>query len=221
MRADQLLILGVAGLGLYALYRMGKAKDTAEELQNGLRTEPRPRPDIPTGALPERPGIATLPANVVSTQGSPIQLTNSRAYFGRIETVSPGGEISQSFPPNAPRADLINALASFGFDGVRVYMSPEEASQAIEVPEALQNAGRGTRWFYGRWTTPTTSLPRPPEWALLWVTRGLQGQIGLLAPGINRAKAQALGMCNSPARWRNYHEYLQNCRYPKYPTMMG
>lgn len=180
MRADQLLILGVAGLGLYALYRMGKARDTSQELENGGRTEPRPIPDIPTGALPERPGIASLPSNVESLNSSPITLTNSRAYFGRIETVSPNGEFSVSFPPNASKADLINTISAFGFDGVRVYMTPQEAAQAIRVPEALANAGRGTRFFYGRWTGPTASIARPPEWALLWVTRGLQGQIGML-----------------------------------------
>lgn len=180
LRADQWLILGVGALGIYALYRMNKS-DSSIPSETPI---PNPRPSIPTDQLPDRPGQVTLPANIAVIQGNPLQLTNSRAYFGRIETISPQGIPQIPFAPNLSKEQIQDILLNLGFDAVKVYMNPTEASTAISVPEALSNPGRGTRWFYGRWLNPSMNVERPNGLSLLWITRGLNAQVGLQFPYI-------------------------------------
>lgn len=209
IRAEQILILGVAGLGIYALYRMSKS-----EKEIPSQDKIKPTPEItPTGVLPNIPGaIPQLPAGTATVQGNPIQLTNSRAYLGRIETINPqGNSFTAPFSVNTSKEELVDALTNFGFDAVRVYMTPQEASRAIPQNPALGSPGRGTRWFYGRWLGRTGPVARPDPLVLLWITKGPPVTGNLLSPSITPEKARALGMCNYSNRWKYPRDYYNNC----------
>lgn len=180
MRTDQWLILGVAGLGAYAVYRLVTTK--SNQLPPGPDGTLRPvLPDYPIldPSLPERPGAITLPADAVASFGPAYALDNQRWYGGRIEsTIATQGP----FSPAASRSQIQQALTDLGFAGsavrpdapeaaglpltVQVYMTPAEAQG--HVPDyAIANAGRGTRWFYARWAQPNATITMTPV-AALW-----------------------------------------------------
>lgn len=171
---DRLLILAVAGIGAYAIYRMSRS-DAGRTHEGELKL------------LPAAPGpVAPAPADVRLVTGDPMPFTNSRAYQGRLETTdSQGGPLPPSrsieqLTPEAPREDLTKIVESFGFEPgtVRVWMTAEEAAANGTAPFALQNAGRGTRWFYGRYLGPSADVRRPKGLAALWIVRGPAARTG-------------------------------------------
>lgn len=172
MRADQWLILGVAGLGAFALYRLASASNASRPSLPGDDREPI-TPRIPTGSLPERPGPAPAPPGVVSAiAGNQLSLANSRAYRGRLETIDAAGRANPfPFSPNATSDQLAATLESLGFDGARAFLTPEDATAGGFAPWAIANAGRGTRWFYGRWTQPAMQVGLPPGVVNVWVSQ--------------------------------------------------
>jgi len=180
LRADQVLMLGVAALGGFALYKLLIAPK--DQTPKGDVPQPLPqRPQTPNMGLPNIPGPASLPAgyavipvqqlmpNAVPT----IHLTNSRAYQGRIETIDEQGRTQgMPFHPDASAEAIATGLTALGFDAVQVFMSPEAAA-GVFPREALANPGRGTRWFYGRYTAPTMDTASPEGLKLLWIVQGL------------------------------------------------
>lgn len=153
LRADQWLMLGVVGLGGYAVYRLTQT------------TSSPPPPDSPLN-LPVEAGSPSAAPPGFPLLGDPVHLTNSRAYRGRIE-LGRGG-----LPANMSREQIESALVRLGFDAIRVYEDMQQAAPTFPA-FALHGAGRGTRWFYGRWLGPTTDTARPAFLSLLWVARGL------------------------------------------------
>lgn len=167
LRADQLLMLGVVGLGAYALYRMTKAPSQLPASEVVVPPEPT-RPSTPDGSLPALPGtVPTLPATFPVVLGPGMHLINSRAYQGRIETALPNGSSFSSDP-----ATLEGQLRGLGFDAVRVWSNPIDAGPFNDA-RVLTAPGRGTRWFYGRYTGETTDASRPTGLVLLYIVRGL------------------------------------------------
>lgn len=188
-RADQLLMLGVVGLGAYALYRMTQATPGQTPANAGPMGPTPQAPSAPTGSnLPERPGLPgpfgqefpRVPVIALPNAVPTIHLTNSRAYQGRIETISSAGRAqSMPFSPIAEAEVIASGLRGLGFDAVQVFMTPEEAARPAPDGEPIfsaatrANAGRGTRWFYGRYTGETRDAAAPEGLALLYIVRGL------------------------------------------------
>lgn len=175
MRADQWLMLGVVGLGVYAVYRMTRAEASPLPASPGDSARPTPLP-IPSGPLPALPADSTPPSNLSVVTGPVLKLTPASWYHGRVETVSKNGQASSVFFPADNRADLVTALTSLGFGNVSVFMTPKEASNDIFQPFAFEGAGQGTRWFRARWpfadalgNLSSTSISRPDGLVTLWV----------------------------------------------------
>lgn len=164
MRADQLIMLGVVGLGGYAAYRMLSASPTPPG-------GPTPGGSTPGGPTP-LPG--TLPSGMV-VLGNPLRLKEGQFYAGRLNLPAGGTGIPgldpfvQQAAPEATRA----ALEALGFTSVVVYPSiASTVPQKDHFPaETLMNPHSGTRWFIGKWNKPTMDVPRPPVIEQMWVTR--------------------------------------------------
>lgn len=174
MRAEQWLMLGVVGAGLYAVYRMTHASSASNPQSSN--TGPSVTPQIPKTPLPDIPvvshvpGPAALPGGVkgVLSQGA-LALANSRAYRGRIETIDASGNPTPApFSPNATTDQIAAVFAGLGFDNAQAFATPTAARNGGFPDWSLANPGTGTRWFYGRWTLPTKSVPAPPGVSLAW-----------------------------------------------------
>jgi hypothetical protein len=181
MRADQWIMLGVAGLGLTAVYLLTRTQQQpapqptqpaqpAQPSSPGMTGAPPlipvTPPPVPVGPAPPNPGLPAqpapimAPANVVFAGGGPGQpanamsLRNSFAYQGRGENVS--------------EADL-------GFlDAVQVFNTPDQA-RAGGIPDwAIAGAGQNTRWFYGRYTFPSMTYQMPARVGAIWQRAGQQ-----------------------------------------------
>lgn len=188
MRADQWLMLGVVGIGAYAVYRIARAEGSSQALPADKvppplnpvfapappRPAPAPAPDVTN--LPAMPGpiAAPPPGFALETGADPnkperaIQLKNSFAYQGRYEE-----------PLSAQLRNLFEAFQTFDLAGARAAGFPVFA---------LANPGKNTRWFYGRYLGPTTGVPggvasviveRPNELKLLWIKPGQRGQVAV------------------------------------------
>lgn len=167
MRADQLLMLGVVGLGAYAVYRMVTTSASAGEKSSSSTS----KPDVPI-LLPARPTEPAIPAGILVAHpilGGRADFKNSRAYRMRIETVDTRGRIGAHIRPTDSTEAIAETLALMGFDNAQAFASPRAASAAGFPAWSLAGAGQGTRWAYGRWTPPTTSLVPPSELSLVWV----------------------------------------------------
>lgn len=176
LRADQLLMLGVVGLGVYAVYRM-------------QRVTPKPiNPDDipilnPNGQVPfgdRVPNLATEPT---------IRMAADQWYSGRLDlpvgVARPGPPGSIQLSASATREMIEQELRQFGFNPVQVFMSPTEAQGHIPLPGALAAATEGSRWFSGRWSPalmpdqlPRTRVSRPMFLSLLWYTTNPTRQNG-------------------------------------------
>ena len=184
MRAEQWMMLGVVGIGAYAVYRMTKTTpDQAPTDQPPIVHPPKPTPVVvPPGVLPDLPGVlASPPTNMVLETGPTMSLQPAAEYHGRLETISSAGH--ESAPPlssTSSQADIENALKSmFGFNVVHVFMTPQAAAQDLFNAYSLSSPGRGTRWFRARFPfvadNPPNSHPsRPTELVLFGKTAPLQ-----------------------------------------------
>ena len=179
MRADQILMIGVAGLGAWAVYQLVRRPDPS-------RVGPS------TNTSPTLPILLPIPVNTgpgrfTEVQGPTLALRNSRPYWARVET----GSLAQSiFQPGDSADTFLAKVQSLGFepDTVRVFMNPMEA-QALGQPFMLANATPNTRWFYGRWLRPTTTITRPRGLTHVW-----EGTIGLpLMPRVSGVYAWGRG----------------------------
>lgn len=168
LRAEQWMMLGIGAIGLGAAYLLTR---TSKE-QNGSQANGTLGPGSPN--LPEKPvAVGPLPPTVTVISGNPIHLRNSRSYRGRIETISADGRIGfVPFSPGSSKKEIADGLRQLGFENVQVYATPEEA-KGMMPDYALPGAGRGTRWFYGRYLGSTADIPRPQTLSLIWETKGL------------------------------------------------
>jgi hypothetical protein len=164
-------MLGVVGVGAYAVYRLVKSEPTP--------SFPSHPDDTPLLNLPTVPGVVAPPAGSTAITGDLAGLRVGGWYAGRVETINAQGAAETSaFRPDADAQALTQALTALGFAGaggradapdagpptVQVYMNPSAA--APHLPGyALASPGRGTRWFYGRWVGGTS--PRPSAMVLL------------------------------------------------------
>jgi hypothetical protein len=178
MRVDKIIMLAVVGVGIYAVIRM--AKTTAGAQQGLPPGGSRPVPlSVPTGTLPDLPGsVGTPPTGLAvdtTPAGQPLHLQGGRWYHGRLELT-----------PSASREQVDMMLRQMGFGreaavmphayDVQVFTTPLEASKSIFHEFALQNPGKGTRWFLARWplSIGEVSVPaptRPTSMVLLWAAK--------------------------------------------------
>lgn len=171
IRADQALMLGVIGLGAYAVYRMTRPREEV------------PPEDVPILNGQGVPTAPVFPQNIAS--GPTIQLpagtqpdgvtTTNRWYRGRLELPQQGSPTRESLnlthlSRQSPRPTIEAALRQFGFDRVEVYMTPEEAAPRITLAAAMANPTQGSRWFFGRYAGPRETKARPPVLTVLYPT---------------------------------------------------
>lgn len=150
MRADQWLMVGVVGLGAYAVYRMvTNSPADAKQL-------PVPTGNIPAGVLTVGPQRLTP---LVADPGAPIGLRASRPYFGYLV----GSPVSD----NAAAAQL----AGLGLENLRFFHSRAEAQDAGFPAPLLDHPGFVA--FYGRYLGANQTRPMPAN-AKIW-----EGTVGL------------------------------------------
>lgn len=189
MRAEQWMLVGIVGIGAYAVWRLTQTtsadQPSAPPDQNPIIHPPVPFPTpvvIPAGALSNLPGVLPAPpANMVLETGPTLNLQPAAEYHGRLETISAGGhESAPPFSSTSAQADIENALkAMFGFNIVHVFMTPQAAAQDLFNAYSLSTPGRGTRWFRARFpfvmdNPPNPKPVRPTELVLFGKTAPLQ-----------------------------------------------
>lgn len=154
-------MIGVIGLGAYAIYRM-----IANGSHGGSGAAGGGGPVL-------SPGSFTPPADSTAVLGDSIAFEKNRWYGGVVD-LGGAGAIA---PVTANAAGLANALASYGFGTPsvpnfkppNVFLSAAEA--ALHVPPyAITPTSKTARYFVGLWTLPSQSRPRPAWLPLLWST---------------------------------------------------
>ena len=134
IRADQVLMIGVVGIGLLAAYWLTQ---TTTEPQVPVPLPPQ-LPQLPP-APPLVPGSPPVfPQNLAT--GAMITLRPGQWYRGRLELA-----------PTTTAADVRRFLELQGFDQTSVFSSDAEAENAGILPAARQDPAPSSRWFYGRY----------------------------------------------------------------------
>lgn len=140
------IMLGVAAIGGFAVYKMAKASNAPEPTPEGAPTQ-------------------LTPSNLAML-GDPLHLTQRRFYRGRLRLPAIG---VPPFVASASASDLQQALTALGFSGVRVYSSIQELPQGWPQ-STMTNIAAGTRFFEGTWPLPTADMPRPAQIEAMWVS---------------------------------------------------
>lgn len=144
MDVPKLVMAGVVGFGLYAVYRMGGAKA------------------LPMGEEPGTEGLVLL--------GDPLTMKKFQHYRGRLELPNPSLQPVPPFNSQGSDEDVGRALMTLGFDDLRVFSSLKELPRGW--PEGTtQKISAGTRWFQGRWSQEAITLPRPGQLTHIWVIK--------------------------------------------------
>ena len=152
IRADQVLMIGVVGIGLLAAYWLTQ---TTPERQTTTDPQVPPPPQLPPPPpfVPGSPPV--FPQNLAT--GTMITLRPGQWYRGRLELA-----------PTATAADVRRFLELQGFDQTSVFTSAAEAENAGILPAARQDPAPSSRWFYGRYAAKRLGdaslvdvLPRP------------------------------------------------------------
>ena len=172
LRADQWLMIGVGGLGAYALYRLMTTKpDQGGSDQGGSET-----PILGTQTTTAPPGTFEFSQNMLYAGPDQPPRTQIRLtpnwYRGRIEVHPAGTKFGMQLPrparpfefttADAPREEIVRELQVLGFDPVRVFMA-NDAQIDIPLPALIQNPTAQSRWFYGRWNRPAGSMLAVPS----------------------------------------------------------
>lgn len=152
MRAEQGMMIGVGLLGLFAAYKLVTSKKADETPQPTL---------IPGLGTPDRPD-----GNGLLMLGDPLNLKQKQYYRARMVLL---GRTAFPFTNSATEEVIGKALASMGFEDVRVFMTISDLPQ--NWPASTTTAPlSGVRWFEGRWAGPSISLPRPVTIEAMWPT---------------------------------------------------
>lgn len=155
LRAEQWMMIGVVGIGAYAIWRLTRAKpDAANET-------PILQPGGPPGTVPAGVRVPNIIGQ--NTQPGHALLRRGARVLGRLEL---GG---------ATPAAAVQALQNAGFTNVRL-LSPVDVQAdpgLVPLPDALLTPGPQTRWFWATWDHPTAASANvvlPREVVLLWYT---------------------------------------------------
>lgn len=136
------MILGVGALGAYAVYRLLTTRPDSPETVPILRN----------GSMPG--GLPSLPQNILTPTGA--LLRPNQWYRGRLES------------DRESRSDIADELRRSGFVDVQVYLTPDEAANAIPLSQALANPTSRSRWFQARWVGASGRRQLPAGVVLLW-----------------------------------------------------
>jgi hypothetical protein len=157
--AEKLVMLGVGALGAYAVYRLVTAPKDQAPLGAASPQFPAKKASADVSTLPVAPGpVGTPPVTLpLASSTTGLHMTTGLMYRGRFEAT-----------PGARPEEVLAQIRSLGFDSIILWASAAEA--APNVPGfALENPGRGTRWFHAIWRGPTADVPRPREVVALWI----------------------------------------------------
>lgn len=175
LRADQLLMGAVVGLGAYAVYRLARASSGDQQGPVEAPTPAGPHVPIPgeDSSLPMQPTVLVVPPPEMATLGgSRLDRDLRQGIWYRIRLETYGS--NPPFSPDSPREALQAGLGTMGFgpgpDGVLVFVNADEARAAGYPEWALAGPGRGTRWATARWAKPTQPYQRPPAFQAGWAT---------------------------------------------------
>lgn len=141
MSAEKVIMLLVAGLGGYAVYRMVRAKPAP--------AEPDSMPIMDQGLT----GVAIPPTLDVVTDGPQVRIANGRFYRARFE--------SSAGVPN-----VVDAMLALGIHG-SAYLDPASAAAAGFPAWSIASPTRNTVWFAGS-SERAGVFPRPAGLALMW-----------------------------------------------------
>jgi len=138
MRADQIIMLGVAGAGLFAGYQLLKPKED------------------------DTPPITEDNLLLLS---DPLSFVQGQLYQGRLELPTPAQQPVPPFNTAGSTSELRSALEMLGFQEVKIYNTAGELPRTWPRPEP---PGPSSRWFQARWRAPSMTLPRPDALPAVW-----------------------------------------------------
>ena len=165
IRADQVFMLAVVGLGGYAVYRLVTAKPTREPLP----------PDVPILTTP----TGTRPVDILGNLALEPTMPVGRGawYWGRVELPNVAESPRAGLSVTSTDGDVAAAVRAMGFERVEVHRTPESAASRINSPQALSESRGSSRWFFARFVGQdpvrpdgTRRIPRPPWLSILHVT---------------------------------------------------
>lgn len=167
IRADQVFMLAVVGLGGYAVYRLVTAKPPGERLP----------PDVPilNGGEAATTPTGTRPVDILGNLALEPSMPVGRSawYWGRIELPNVAESPRAGLSVTSTDADVAAAVRAMGFDRVEVHPTPESAARRINTPQALAEPTGSSKWFFARFAAPGQArarIPRPPWLTILHVT---------------------------------------------------
>lgn len=146
MDAPKLMMIGVAGLGAYAAYRMlGAKKDAAQE-----------------ETIIDSSGLVLLK--------DPLSMKQKQYYRARLELPASRLQPLPPFNEEGTDDDLTQAMSALGFSDVQVFSSKEHLPSGWPVG-TTGGPTRGTRWFQGRWSQEAMQVPRPSQVKIMWISK--------------------------------------------------
>lgn len=144
LSTEQILMLLVAGIGGYAVYRMTKASPSS----------PDDKVDTPF-SNPDLAGL-DVPATLdVVTDGDHLRISANRFYRARFETTESPDQVARRL-----------ASLGVGLSGT-FYVAPQEALAAGFPAWSLTPFTPNTLWFAGV-STGAGKPPRPPGLTIMW-----------------------------------------------------
>ena len=162
IRADQVFMLAVVGLGGYAVYRLVTARPTREPLP----------PDVPILNGGRTPATGTRPVDIAGNLALEQTMPVGRDtwYWGRIEMPTVAESPRAGLSVTSTDADIAALVRAMGFERVEVHRTPESAASRISNPQALAESRGSSRWFFARFAGPSARIQRPPWLSILHVT---------------------------------------------------
>lgn len=146
LTVPNVMMAGVVGLGLFAVYRLVKTRTEDIESEGSEGEE-----------------LVVL--------GDPLKLTANRYYRARLRVRDVG---SPPFMSTSSRETIAGGMKALGFTDVQVFMGSSELPSNWPV-STTKGTGPNTRWVQGRWGQPSLSLPRPPDIEQIWITKPPSG----------------------------------------------
>ena len=170
-------MLGVVGIGAYALYRLVTARPRPPG------EEPAFQPAPPLIVTPMDP--TSYPGNWIGRPPAPfgtLSLRDGTPVRGRLEL---GFHLRPGEPPpppraptaleasNAPASAIASELGGAGFSNAQIYMTETEARAGDRIPlaAALTVPTPGTRWFAATWRGENRR-PLPRQIVMVWPAIG-------------------------------------------------